>query len=1092
MTGLTLYTSNRLEVLADELAGVLRRPGDPLKPDIIIVQSRGMERWLSMALAQRNGIVANCQFPFPNAFIENIFGLLFDFDPHDNPYDPRVLTFRITGALPGLIKRHAAFDAFRTYLKDDARGVKGYQLASEISDLLDQYLLFRPQMLLDWEKNAPTQTGDPFPWQRLLWKQLTQLIRKSHRAALWQALVGTHPFQAASQAALPERVSLFGVSYLPPYYLQVLQALSGMMTIDIYQLNPCQEYWADIASDREAERMRRRAPDAHGMIGEDALHIDIGNRLLASMGGNGREFHALIAEFDGRVEERFQEVAPDNLLNAVQHDLLTLSDREGSASRATAGKALPVPCNSSIQVHACHGPMREIEVLYDQLLALLDTHPELEPRDILVMTPDIQTYAPYIQAVFGTPPDEGLALPFSIADRCLASASPLVEAFNHLLDLRTARFTRSEVLALLEFKPLRERFSLVEADLPLIDELTDRVRIRWSIDGAAKRDWHLPVDDTNTWRNGLDRLVMGYALHAEPDRRFAHLLPDDGFPGSQADLIGRLSDLVESLYAFGQDLDRPRTVTQWHARLTGALTEFFTRDAHFEYDFEVLERLLGEIQSSSVAAAFEDPVDLDIVRAGLNRRLSRENYRGGFIAGGITFGALLPMRSIPAAVICLIGMNHDGFPRLDRPRSFDRMALEPQLGDRSRRNDDRYLFLEALISARRCLYISYTGFDLHDNSVRPPSVLVSELIDYLKEGYGLNEDDLVTPHRLQAFSPAYFQGEDSRLFSYNRDCARAARNLVAPGKMQPDAVPFLACALEKWPPHFLSLTPEDLLKALGNPCRFLLERRVELLLRPEERTETDRETFELHGLERFQEGQWLTSRVLDGMPVEELQTLQQARGILPQGEAGQSIARGLFDDVAVFCDQIRPHADQTSMIARSFQIQLDGFQFNGRLTGLTPQGPVLYRFSRANANALLSAWIQHLVYCHLAAAEQDTGSTVLICRDEVRRFNFLPNSLALLEPLLDLYFQAAHVPLAIFPRTTLAFARQHHEKGMSEGQAFKAARRAWEGHFKLAGESEDPYIALAFRGRDPLMDPDFEELAAQLYLPLLTHSEIID
>ncbi|MGD8268113.1 MAG: exodeoxyribonuclease V subunit gamma, partial [Desulfobacterales bacterium] len=840
MPGLTLYTSNRLEVLALELADRLRRPGDPLQTDIIIVQSRGMERWLSLAIARRNGIAANCQFPFPQAFIDKLFADLFDYNPAEDPFETGVLTFMIMRDLPALVADNPAFDDLRTYLQNDSRGVKRYQLAAEMADLLDQYLIFRPDMLLAWERDRRPGRDDPFPWQRILWKALTSKDTSRHRAAFWRDLVTGEIPKDGAAPGLPGHVSLFGVSYLPPYYLQVLESLARVMTIDIYQLNPCREYWADIASDREMDRIRRRLPENDRSADPRSLHLEIGNRLLASMGGHGRAFHTLLADLDCPIEERFEDVIPDTLLKAVQHDLLNLIDRGAKKEDGDFPAVDTVP-DLSIQVHACHGPMREIEVLHDQLLALLHRHPDLEPRDILVLTPDIELYAPYIQAVFGAQTDERLHLPFSIADRPLENASPLVEALDRLLDLRASRFTRSEILTLLEFGPLRQQFDITETDLALIADWTDQVHIRWGLDGASKTAWNLPAVDANTWREGLDRLFLGYTMQDETERLFQNVLPDGNVQGSQVVVLGRLSTLIESLTQFARDLETPRTWERWHRRLNQALADFFVRDQRFEYDFQVLERLLGEMQRSSAVAGMHEPVDLDVVRAYLRRRMSQESYRGGFIGGGITFGALLPMRSIPAAIICLVGMNHDSFPRLDRPRNFDLMALNPRLGDRSRRNDDRYLFLETLISARRCVYISYTGFDVHDNSIRPPSVLVSELLDYLQEGFGLAEDDLVTSHRLQAFAPAYFKPGDGRLFSFNRDHARSARNLATPSKVSPDAGAFLSSALAPGSLHFWSLTPEDLRDALGHPCRFLMEKRLNLQMRAADKPDADRE-----------------------------------------------------------------------------------------------------------------------------------------------------------------------------------------------------------------------------------------------------------
>jgi exodeoxyribonuclease V gamma subunit len=161
-------------------------------------------------------------------------------------------------------------------------------------------------------------------------------------------------------------------------------------------------------------------------------------------------------------------------------------------------------------------------------------------------------------------------------------------------------------------------------------------------------------------------------------------------------------------------------------------------------------------------------VEIEVVKSCLENLLEHVNFGHGFISSGVTFCAMLPMRSIPFKVVCLVGMNMDAFPRESKILGFDLMAKNPRIGDRSRRNDDKYLFLEALISARNKLYISYVGQSIRDNTRISPSVLVSELIDYIKEGFGLSEDEIVTFHRLQAFSSEYFN-TDSKLFSYSNE-----------------------------------------------------------------------------------------------------------------------------------------------------------------------------------------------------------------------------------------------------------------------------------------------------------------------------------
>ena len=549
MPGLKLFTSNRLEALAGELSETLRSPlASPMVPEVILVQSRGMERWLSLELARRLGICANIRFPFPNHFVEDVFRDALPDLPGGPAFDPEVLTWRIMGLLPGCLDGEG-FDPLKAYLADDGRGLKRYQLSRIIARLFDQYLVYRPDMVLGWE------SGRDRHWQATLWRRLAALSIGAHRAARWKEALARLQRALPDGANLPGRISVFGISALPPYHLQVLDAVSRYIDVNLFVMNPCREYWYLIYSDREM----RRLSDRLGTVRSDeALHLERGNSLLASMGALGRDFLRMVYDTGCEEADVSAEPGEGSLLSCIQSDILNLRDRGADGIRT----AVAVD-DDSIQIHSCHSPMREVEVLQDRILALLDHDPSLTPADILVMTPEIETYAPFIEAVFSLPRDDRRRVPFSVADRGVRKESVLVDTFLRLLDLEGSRMGATEVAAFLEADALRRRFNLGADDLVLIHRWIRDTGIRWGVDSSSRIREGLPGFAENTWQAGIDRLLLGYALPARGEELFMGLFPHEGVAEGEAGVLGSFLAFLDKLFAFVKSLEEPRDLSGW-------------------------------------------------------------------------------------------------------------------------------------------------------------------------------------------------------------------------------------------------------------------------------------------------------------------------------------------------------------------------------------------------------------------------------------------------------------------------------------------------------------------------------------------------
>lgn len=1099
MPSLNVYFSNQLELLAEQLAHIVRVPlTSVLNPETIIVQSRGMERWLSMALAQHNGISANCHFPFPNAFLRDLFkGIMPDL-PESSPWDPDIMSFSIMKLLPACLDR-PEFKNIKTYLEHDENQLKLFQLSDRIADLFDQYLVFRPELIFRWEKNELPEDQEQI-WQASLWQKLIEINGNMHRARQRKMIFDRFKAGSIDVSNLPQRVSIFGISYIPLFHLQTFGVLSSVIPVNFFLLNPCQEYWTDIVSEKQHQRIRKKFPDADDFAAE--LHFEEGNQLLASMGNLGQDFFRLLGHLEVEFHEIFDESPGHHMVSYIQSDILKLRNRGPAESKI---QVEPVSCvqpeepveisewDNSIQIHSCHSPMREIEVLYDNLLAFFEEDPNLLPKDVLVMAPDIEKYAPYIDAVFDVRSNDSRRIPFSIADQTIRQESRLIDAFLSLLDLKDSRLTVTQVLRLLEYMPIRQTFGFSDADLQMLEHWIAGTHIRWGRDANDRSKFNLPGFAENTWVYGLNRLLLGYAMPGYNRDMFEGILPYDDIEGQDAGIIGNMAEYLKRIFKCAEILELPKTLRKWKESLHFILEQFFLPEEDTERDRQSLRKIFDEIAERQTQTGLDDKLDFDVIRDYLGHRLDQNSFGSGFLSRGVTFCAMLPMRSIPFKVICLVGMDVDAFPRDIQPLSFDIMARNIKLGDRSRRNDDKYLFLESIISARQKIYISYVGQSIQDNSMIPPSVLVSELLDVVEAGFHLPQssirDHVVTHHRLQAFAPYYFEGE-SKLFSYSEENLMASSRL--PDRREPEAfIPqklyMSATELEEWK----SIDIETLCLFFNHPTRFLLEKRLGLFFGSRASVTDDREYFELSALQRYMVEQNLVNSRLGGMSLTDFRPIQRGMGQLPPGIVGEYMYDEMSMGAERFARQIEKYTREKIETPLDFQLELSGFKLWGRLSDIYAPGYVHMRYAKRKAKDLLKLWLHHLIYCSLKPEELPDNS-FLVCKDRIEKFNRPSNPRKIVETLLDLYLQGLTEPIHFFPETSLVYVKQAQNEKNTRQKALSGARLRWDGggYDNNPAENKDFYYQRCFENMDPI-DAKFEEIAKQVYEPLLAHLEEI-
>ncbi|EPU4322516.1 exodeoxyribonuclease V subunit gamma [Escherichia coli] len=1120
---LRVYHSNRLDVLEALMEFIVERErlDDPFEPEMILVQSTGMAQWLQMTLSQKFGIAANIDFPLPASFIWDMFVRVLPEIPKESAFNKQSMSWKLMTLLPQLLDRED-FTLLRHYLTDDSDKRKLFQLSSKAADLFDQYLVYRPDWLAQWEIGHLVEgLGEAQAWQAPLWKALVEYTHQLgqprwHRANLYQRFIETLESATTCPPGLPSRVFICGISALPPVYLQALQALGKHIEIHLLFTNPCRYYWGDIKDPaylaKLLTRQRRhsfedrelplfRDSENAGQLFNSDGEQDVGNPLLASWGKLGRDYIYLLSDLEGSQElDAFVDVTPDNLLHNIQSDILELENCAVAGvnieefSRSD-NKRLLDPLDNSITFHVCHSPQREVEVLHDRLLAMLEEDPTLTPRDIIVMVADIDSYSPFIQAVFGSAPADRY-LPYAISDRRARQSHPVLEAFISLLSLPDSRFVSEDVLALLDVPVLAARFDITEEGLRYLRQWVNESGIRWGIDDDNVRELELPATGQHTWRFGLTRMLLGYAMESAQGE-WQSVLPYDESSGLIAELVGHLASLLMQLNIWRRGLAQERPLEEWLPVCRDMLNAFFLPDAETEAAMTLIEQQWQAIIAEGLGAQYGDAVPLSLLRDELAQRLDQERISQRFLAGPVNICTLMPMRSIPFKVVCLLGMNDGVYPRQLAPLGFDLMSQKPKRGDRSRRDDDRYLFLEALISAQQKLYISYIGRSIQDNSERFPSVLVQELIDYIGQSHYLPGDEalncdesearvkahLTCLHTRMPFDPQNYQPGERQ--SYAREWLPAASQA---GKAHSEFVQPLLFTLPETVPL------ETLQRFWAHPVRAFFQMRLQVNFRTEDSEIPDTEPFILEGLSRYQINQQLLNALVEQDDADRLFRRFRAAGDLPYGAFGE-----IFWETQ--CQEMQQLADRVIACrqpGQSMEIDLacNGVQITGWLPQVQPDGLLRWRPSLLSVAQGMQLWLEHLVYC---ASGGNGESRLFLRKDGEWLFPPLAAEQALhyLSELIEGYREGMSTPLLVLPESGGAWLKTcydaQNDAMLDDDSTLQKARtkflQAYEGNMMVRGEGDDIWYQRLWRQLTPETMEAIVEQSQRFLLPLFRFNQ---
>ncbi len=1053
------------ELLAAGLAEVLAEPtGDPFDEEVVVVPAKGVERWLTQRLSHRlgagargaDGVCAGVRFLSPRSLVSLLTGT-----EHEDPWDPERMVWPLLEVIDASLEEPWCAPLARHLGRGEAgelgelRRDRRWSVARRLAGLFASYAVQRPALLQDWRAERATDgAGSELPsdlaWQPPLWRALLERVGAAPPDVRHADTVAA---LAAGQLTveLPDRLSMFGHTRLPRTELELLRALATVREVHLWLPQVSPVVWRQLEQSVSDGPVRRRDDDSGARVRHP---------LLASLGRDSRELQRSLACLGPRIDH-FHEApsaSRDTLLGRLQDALRADEPRPEEGGF--------VGDDRSLQVHACHGSARQVEVLREVLVGLLQDDPTLEPRDIVVMCPDVEAYAPLFSATFGlldTVGEQGHPghqLRVRLADRGLSATNPLLALAGALVELAGGRATASEVLDLASRAPVRHRFAFDDEEIAELTGWVGRAGVRWGLTAQLREPFGLQEFEENTWRAGLDRVLLGVAA-AEGPVLLGDRVPLDDIGSSSIDLAGRLAELVDRLEAAVTGLRAADTLPAWLAALREGVESLGSvpeADAWQEAQFHRELDTLADEAAYAGADGFEGPLRLADVRILLARRLQPRPTRANFRTGHLTVCTMVPMRSVPHRVVCLIGLDDGAFPRTTVPDGDDVLQRDPLTGERDLRSEDRQLLLDAVMAAGETLVVTYTGASVTTNQDRPPAVPLDELLDSVEALAPGARAHVVRRHPLQPFDPRCFEQADP--FSFDARYADAARALQEE-RRRPR--PFL---LEPLPARdrgeVADLQLADLQTFFRHPVAAFLRHGLDVTTPQEIDEADDAMPLDLGPLDAWAIGDRILRRILaagsDQAAAEAILAAELRRGDLPPRGLGE---RALADVCAKVQDLATAAHDDLAAEPTRVDVTVD-LGDGRRLTGVVPdvRGDRIVRvyYSKLAPKRRLEAWIDLLA---LTAADPDRSWTA-VTYGRFKRYSkqgvawsrlgpLDERAPELLRQLVDVRDHGIREPLPLFAKASAAYA----EAVRKGDDAVVKATYDWRGSDRVPGEQTD-------------------------------------
>ena len=1080
---------------------------DPMAAEWIGIQSRGMKQWISIWMAQQLGICTNTHFVFPRQLIDIILSNVEFLENSDKSMDEDFFFWSIFKLL-NESDFSKEFSSIENYIQGDETGQKRYQLSMKIAKVFDDYQVYRPDMLINWQKIQSIRVlKDPVEqWQARLWRKIASKDEKTHLAGKADLFLKAFSCKTIRADVFPSRISFFGISALPGLFLQVFEKISQLMDINLFLLVPSDQFFFDIKSARQIGRMslKEEAP-----IDPGPLYYEMGNPLLSSLGTSGKVFLGALEAFNYHepFDDLFQDPGKESqtMLAILQSDILNLVHRKKDGQE---------PCvavsdqDTSVCIHACHSPMREAQVLKDLLLNEFKKDPKLSPHDIIVMMPDIEAYAPFVESVFTLE----TALPYSISDRRKRSDSEALGAFLKILALKNARLEQTQVLDLLLSESIAQTFDISFDEISMIEKMVTDANILWGKDADQRETLGLSAFEENTWEFGLQRLFMGLAMPENHDMPVQDILPCESFEGLDLEVLGKFALFCHTLFSCLKTLTGQKTIKRWCNALKKISNSLMDRNSKNGEDVSFLFQTIDHIREDAQKAEFITAVSFETMGSLIEQKLDQNISQGNFLAGNITFCNIMPMRSIPFKIVVLMGMDEKSFPRQVFKPGFDLIKKYPRPGDKIERDEDRYLFLETLLSARSKLIVTYTGMSIQDNSIIPGSGVVSELMEAMDESFVFPEGVFYHFfHPLHPFNSEYFNPDDS-IYSFSKDNCSIAKALC---EKRSDKSGFFKTLPEtKLKEQTSNILLDEIIRFFRNPIEWFMKERLNIKLPQLEEQQKDREAFSLSGLDQYVLGSFLMEKNIKSSREVELYPTLKAMGSLPLGEKGRLEYEKMVKTAGPVIDAARDIALKKQLPPVAMSINIDGLEVSANFSDIREDGVYILNYGKINGARLLSTWIRHL-FLNICVPENYPKKTILTGRDPKGKKPLLTYLFPALDleahqhfkELVQIFNNTGAAPFYFSCETSWQFAQAMAKKEFEPDRlefvrdtvfaAMNRSKTSWYGGYYQAGERENRYVSLGVENNDPfgsvdaMLSSGFAQNSIKVYYPLLKNLETL-
>ncbi|MBO6524428.1 MAG: exodeoxyribonuclease V subunit gamma [Balneolaceae bacterium] len=1013
------YRSNSLLQLSRTFSTHIsaRKSEHPFRKKWVVVQNKETQQWLTLQVANNLGVAANFEFILPSELIWKVYRTFYPETPKILSGDRIPLQWIIfeflTDTDPEVFQKIKGFPL----INDD---MQAFRLSEQLADVFDLYQVYRPEMTEAWKIGSLSTKNVQEYWQLWIWREIqNKVIRKgkvTDRGFVFGHLLNEIKRAPVNDENLPNEIYCFGLSQFSYPFAKLISELSRKIDINYYNTKLKPE-----SNDLFSARWKSLAED----WGEPRFNSE---KMISELLENGEI--KVISDEKG---------ATENIYSKIQNE-------EGD--------------DLSIKISSCHSPRREVEVIKDRLLKRLDSDPELNPQDILIMVPDMKEYASLIQSVFH-PEDEESGIPVYVPG---LYTKPDLLAFSKLLELINNVIKANDFIDFIELEAIRERYSLTEDDLGIIRSWIYRNNTFWGLNEK---------DSSFSLKKLLKALISGYVTEPEGYDSFEDFVPFDAISTSdQFELTAKLASLINQLIDFRENLSTSRTPEIWIDYFRETTLSLINPDASF------LTSTLDKLKDACFVSAISKKVGFSLIYQWILGQLNEIQATSSGFGHGVVVSSYIPYRGIPFKEVAILGMNESVFPRNpDRP-VFDLIHLDPKPGDRITKEDDALLFLEILNSTTGHLYLSFIGQDLYSENEKLPSVLLQKLMDVVAES---GNELSVQKEKLHGFNALYFEHGES----YSTQMQKIALQVYSNTKSEPVFFDLDDFERKK---ETSTIHINDLIDFCIHPNKYLIQQILSISDGYREAEVSDRELFTMDGLSTWLVNNKLLEVYEHGLEDTKAFEYLAKTAALPGGIPGEKVFKIQSLEVKEFLDQLEDYRSSEPEIIQCSTF-VEDVELIGNIGGVVNGRRVIWRMGRSRATDLARLWIEHLL---LANQSIDFKETLFITNEKGTiqrlRFEYPENPYSLLTDVINWFrkFKDGKDSLAFFVNSSFAYSQKIIE-GKGEDEALKSAQKEWTSTERSNGEDNDFYINLIWKGEEPIQSAVFKKQALMFWKPVLEH-----